>query len=143
MPVTLGVARPPARRRRYDPGACRSHSPGGATWRTDTPTPSTGWAGPTGRGGAPGDAGNGLQGVSHEDDDLLFMSPPLLQFIERGDSITTLFLTAGDDGLAAAYWQSREEGAKAAYASMSGGTVTWTDTTAAPGTGAAGLARAT
>jgi LmbE family N-acetylglucosaminyl deacetylase len=86
---------------------------------------------------------NVLQVVAHEDDDLLFMSPPLLQFIERGDSITTLFLTAGDDGLAAAYWQGREAGAKAAYASMIGGTVTWTDTTAAPGTGVVGLARST
>jgi LmbE family N-acetylglucosaminyl deacetylase len=84
-----------------------------------------------------------LNVVAHEDDDLLFMSPPLLQFIGRGDSITTLFLTAGDDGLDAAYWQGREEGAKAAYASMIGGAVSWTETTAMPGTGAAGPATAT
>jgi LmbE family N-acetylglucosaminyl deacetylase len=81
-----------------------------------------------------------LNVVAHEDDDLLFMSPPLLQSIGRGDSITTLYLTAGDDGLDAAYWQGREQGAKAAYASMlGGGEVSWTDGTVSSVSGAAAL----
>jgi hypothetical protein len=81
-----------------------------------------------------------LNVVAHEDDDLLFLSPPLLQFIERGDSITTLYLTAGDDGLAAAYWQGREQGMTASYASMLGGTaVTWADSSVTPVPGAAAL----
>ena len=81
-----------------------------------------------------------LNVVAHEDDDLLFLSPPLLQFIERGDSITTLYLTAGDDGLAIAYWQGREQGMKAAYASMLGNTaVAWTDSSVTPAPGAAVL----
>jgi LmbE family N-acetylglucosaminyl deacetylase len=83
---------------------------------------------------------NVLHVVAHEDDDLLFMSPPLLQFIERGDSITTLFLTAGDDGLDATYWQGREQGMKAAYASMLGGAaVSWTDASVTPVPGAGPL----
>jgi LmbE family N-acetylglucosaminyl deacetylase len=85
-----------------------------------------------------------LNVVAHEDDDLLFMSPSLLQFIERGDSITTVYLTAGDDGLDTAYWQGREEGAKAAYATMLGGAaVAWTDATVSPFSGAAALPSST
>jgi LmbE family N-acetylglucosaminyl deacetylase len=85
-----------------------------------------------------------LNVVAHEDDDLLFLSPPLLQFIERGDSITTLYLTAGDDGLDAAYWQGRERGVMAAYASMLGDTaVSWTDSSVTPVPGAAPLPSAT
>ena len=85
-----------------------------------------------------------LNVVAHEDDDLLFLSPPLMQFIERGDSITTLYLTAGDDGLDAAYWHGREQGVMAAYASMLGGTaVSWTDSSVTPVPGAAALPSAT
>lgn len=80
-----------------------------------------------------------LHVVAHPDDDLLFMSPPLLQFVERGDSITTLYLTAGDGGLDTAYWQGREQGVMAAYASMVGGSLSWTTGTITPVPGAAGL----
>jgi LmbE family N-acetylglucosaminyl deacetylase len=85
-----------------------------------------------------------LNVVAHEDDDLLFMSPPLLQMVERGDSVTTLYLTAGDDGLNAAYWEGREQGAMAAYTSMlGGGGVSWTDGTVVPVAGATALPSAT
>jgi len=84
-----------------------------------------------------------LNVVAHQDDDLLFMSPSLLQFIERGDSVTTLYLTAGDNGLDAAYWQGREQGAMAAYGSMIGGNVSWSQTTTQLVPGAVGLATAT
>ncbi|RHZ61424.1 uncharacterized protein CDV56_100923 [Aspergillus thermomutatus] len=63
--------------------------------------------------------------VAHEDDDLLFFSPNLLDKIQSGRSVRTVFLTAGDAGNGADYWTSRQEGSKAAYAQMSGVDNTW------------------
>ncbi len=37
--------------------------------------------------------------VAHEDDDLLFLSLDLPKRIQAGDSVRTIFLTAGDAGL--------------------------------------------
>lgn len=56
--------------------------------------------------------------VAHEDDDLLFMNPAVANAITGGKCIRTVFVTAGDGGHAANYWQGRERGAKAAYAAM-------------------------
>lgn len=56
--------------------------------------------------------------VAHQDDDIIFMSPDLAQKIEEGICITTVFLTAGDAGRDRVYWQSRENGAQAAYGKM-------------------------
>jgi LmbE family N-acetylglucosaminyl deacetylase len=61
-----------------------------------------------------------LQTVAHQDDDLLFMNPDLVQGINQGDCIRTIYFTAGDAGHDQAYWLSREEGAKAGYAQMLG-----------------------
>ncbi|MDB4985837.1 MAG: hypothetical protein JWN04_1015 [Myxococcaceae bacterium] len=66
-----------------------------------------------------------LQVVAHEDDDILFMSPDLLGDVQAGRCIRTLFVTAGDAGLGRDYWASREEGARAAYASMAGVANEW------------------
>ena len=63
--------------------------------------------------------------VAHQDDSLLFLSPDLLHDIQAGDCVTTVYLTAGDDGEASAYWQSREAGANAAYANMAGVANNW------------------
>ncbi|KAL4874697.1 hypothetical protein BJY04DRAFT_211864 [Aspergillus karnatakaensis] len=63
--------------------------------------------------------------VAHEDDDLLFMNPHILSHIASGDDIRTLFLTAGDAGLGAEYWTSRQAGSLAAYAEMAGVENTW------------------
>ena len=34
--------------------------------------------------------------VAHEDDDLLFMQPDVLEAVERGDGVTTVYVTAGN-----------------------------------------------
>ncbi|KAG2418498.1 hypothetical protein HFD88_001599 [Aspergillus terreus] len=68
--------------------------------------------------------------VAHEDDDLLFLSPDLLDEFEEGRSVRTIFLTAGDAGNDESYWLGREEGSKAAYAEMSGVDNSWTQTDA-------------
>src|SRR5258705_13224217 len=56
--------------------------------------------------------------AAHEDDTLLFQSPSILQDIQSGRCVRTVFLTAGDAGLDQSYWEAREEGAEAAYAQM-------------------------
>lgn len=62
--------------------------------------------------------GTVLTVVAHEDDDLLFMTPDLLHEISAGKCMRTVFVTAGDDGQSASYWQEREKGPLAAYAAM-------------------------
>jgi LmbE family N-acetylglucosaminyl deacetylase/NOL1/NOP2/fmu family ribosome biogenesis protein len=64
--------------------------------------------------------------VAHEDDDLLFQSPQLLEDIEDGDCVRTVFLTAGDAGMSESYWKGREAGSRAAYAEMAAVANTWT-----------------
>lgn len=61
-----------------------------------------------------------LQTVAHQDDDILFMNPDLINGVKQGDCIRTIYFTAGDAGVEQAYWLSREEGAKAGYARMFG-----------------------
>ncbi len=77
-----------------------------------------------------GSTGRTLNIVAHEDDDLLFLSPDLLHAIQAGRTVRTLFLTAGDSGAGADYWQSRESGVQAAYAQMCGVANSWTQTDA-------------
>jgi LmbE family N-acetylglucosaminyl deacetylase len=68
--------------------------------------------------------------VAHPDDDLLFMNPTIAEEITAGDPVTTVYLTAGDAGQDASYWEDRESGAKAAYALMAGVDATdWVDET--------------
>ncbi|MEV6304138.1 PIG-L family deacetylase [Actinoplanes sp. NPDC051861] len=67
-----------------------------------------------------------LNVVAHQDDDLLFINPAISADLAAGRCVTTLFLTAGDAARGAAYWRSRELGAMAAYAQMTGGT-TWVE----------------
>ncbi len=74
--------------------------------------------------------GTTLNIVAHEDDDLLFLNPAVLHAIQNGRCVRTIFVTAGDAGNDASYWQSREAGAQAAYAQMSGVANTWTQTDA-------------
>jgi LmbE family N-acetylglucosaminyl deacetylase len=64
--------------------------------------------------------------VAHQDDDLIFQNPDLLEAIAAGDCVRTVFVTAGDAGLGTAYWHAREEGSRAAYAQMAGVANTWT-----------------
>ena len=46
--------------------------------------------------------------VAHEDDDLLFMNPDVQHDLAAGVCVTTVFLTAGDDGQSSDYWLGRE-----------------------------------
>jgi LmbE family N-acetylglucosaminyl deacetylase len=63
--------------------------------------------------------------VAHQDDDLLFMNPDLLHDIHAGHCIRTVYVTAGDAGGKEFYWQSREQGAEAAYDQMLGSKEVW------------------
>lgn len=58
--------------------------------------------------------------VAHVDDDLLFMNPDISNAIAQGETSTIVYVTAGDAGRDAEYWQGRETGAKAAYSVMAG-----------------------
>lgn len=73
--------------------------------------------------------GTTLDVVAHEDDDLLFMNPDVQTDIAAGRCVRTVYITAGDAGGNTDYWQGRENGAKAAYASMFGAANNWTDKT--------------
>ncbi len=72
-------------------------------------------------------------------DDLAFMNPDIQESIGHGNTVQTIYLSAGDqglttrgpcqpgDGLSLYQWQCRELGVKAAYAQMAGATNSWTD----------------
>ena len=66
--------------------------------------------------------------VSHEDDDILFMNHDIAAAIAQGEAMTTVFVTAGDAGRDQAYWEGREEGARAAY-SVYAGSSDWVNET--------------
>ena len=71
-------------------------------------------------------SGSSMYVAAHEDDTLLFLSPLLLQDIQSGRCVRTVFLTAGDAGRSQSYWSGREDGAEAAYAQMAGVSNQWT-----------------
>ena len=73
--------------------------------------------------------GGVLHVVAHEDDDLLFTSPDLLDSADSGQCVRTVYLTAGDAGMDETYWGSREEGVEAAYAQLLDRDNTWTTST--------------
>lgn len=66
-----------------------------------------------------------LCSVAHPDDDLLFLTPDLLRDLRDGRPTRTVFLTAGDAGLARAHAEQRELGIQAAYALMAGRPNRW------------------
>jgi LmbE family N-acetylglucosaminyl deacetylase len=66
-----------------------------------------------------------LHVVAHQDDDLLFHSPALLQEVRSDGCVRTVFLTAGDAGREKDYWSARERGAQSAYAEMAGTADEW------------------
>ncbi len=65
----------------------------------------------------------GLQ--AHEDDDLLFRVPDLVNDIQAGCAAQTVFLTAGDAGGSQTFWLNREAGIRASYAYMAGTADSW------------------
>ena len=58
--------------------------------------------------------------VAHQDDDLLFMNPDLINEIKEGRCVRTIYVTAGDAGQNQFYWLGREKGSEAAYSEMLG-----------------------
>lgn len=58
--------------------------------------------------------------IAHQDDDILFMNPDLYHSLQSGACVRSVYLTAGDAGSSKLYWLGREEGSKAAYASLLG-----------------------
>jgi LmbE family N-acetylglucosaminyl deacetylase len=79
--------------------------------------------------------------VAHEDDDILFMDPATSTDVAAGRCLTTVYLTAGDDGQDASYWRGREDGAMAAYAEMAGTRDSWTTTRLPTASGQAAITR--
>ncbi|GAB2465106.1 ricin-type beta-trefoil lectin domain protein [Streptomyces incanus] len=75
-----------------------------------------------------------LVGVAHPDDDLYFIDPEIRETVRAGCQVTTVYLTAGDDGktprrAALEYVENREKGVRAAYAEVAGVPDRWTDRT--------------
>jgi len=55
---------------------------------------------------------------AHEDDDLVFMSPSLMDDLASGVGVWTVYVTAGDAGLGESYWRGGGGGERAAYSAM-------------------------
>jgi LmbE family N-acetylglucosaminyl deacetylase len=70
-------------------------------------------------------AGSTLYTVAHADDSILFQDPDIRTDIAAGRCVRTIFLTAGDAGLDATYWQGRENGVAAAYADLAAQPNVW------------------
>ena len=64
--------------------------------------------------------------VAHPDDDLLFIDPDLAAVVSHATAVRTVVISAGDAGLDASYWKSREAGLRAAYARLAGAPNSWT-----------------
>lgn len=58
--------------------------------------------------------------VAHQDDWQLFMGDMIAQRANAGDSITFIYLTAGDDGRDSTYWLAREHAALASTRGLTG-----------------------
>ncbi len=69
------------------------------------------------------DRSDNLVIVAHQDDDLLFMQPDLFGVVSAHESITTVYVTAGDAGGGLPYADARETGVKAAYGAVAGSMV--------------------
>src|SRR6185312_1506213 len=60
--------------------------------------------------------------VAHRDDDLLFMQPAVLEAVQSGVGVTTVYVTAGDDQRGVGYANKRYDGLRAAYGAAAGST---------------------
>ncbi|KAL8280797.1 hypothetical protein RQP46_006801 [Phenoliferia psychrophenolica] len=74
--------------------------------------------------------GGSVYVVAHPDDDLLFQSPDIYGDIAAGNCVTAVYLTSGDSGIGSTYALSREAGAEASHANMTGVADRWTEFTA-------------
>jgi LmbE family N-acetylglucosaminyl deacetylase len=71
-------------------------------------------------------SGRTMQMAAHTDDDLLFMNPDVQRDIEAGLCVRSVYLTTGDAARVDDYWRMREDGIRAAYATMAGVPDEWT-----------------
>src|SRR5690349_8766210 len=58
--------------------------------------------------------------VAHQDDDLLFMQPDLLEAVRRGRGVTTVYVTAGNGKGGTSAASRRYAGLRAAYGAAAG-----------------------
>ena len=58
--------------------------------------------------------------VAHQDDDLLFMQPDLIEAVRRGTGVTIVYVTAGNDNHDVDYSTKRYDGVMAAYSAATG-----------------------
>ena len=84
-------------------------------------------------------ANSSMDVVAHEDDDVLFLDPVTPSDVAAGRCLTTVYLTAGDDGQSASYWHGREDGAMAAHAELAGLPSSWTTTRSRTASGQAAV----
>ncbi|HEX9295923.1 MAG TPA: ricin-type beta-trefoil lectin domain protein [Polyangiaceae bacterium] len=128
-------------------GASGSSSEGGTSGAPGIGGTAGDYSGNGGKGGAggAGDSGGALDGggdsgrcasrevriVAHQDDELLFMNPDLLESLRAGHCVRTVYLTAGDAGKGMAYAMTRDLGMRAVYAEMAVAADVWTETQAA------------
>ena len=62
--------------------------------------------------------GTSLNIVAHQDDDLLFMNPDILDDFSKQKCVVTVYITAGKGYDSDAYWIYRENGSRQAYSKM-------------------------
>ncbi|HSD85973.1 MAG TPA: PIG-L family deacetylase, partial [Kofleriaceae bacterium] len=60
--------------------------------------------------------------VAHQDDDLLFMQPDVLEAVRAGGGVTTVYVTAGNGTKGADASDRRYEGLRSAYSAAAGST---------------------
>jgi len=60
--------------------------------------------------------------VAHQDDDLLFMQPDLIEAVRRGTGVTIVYVTAGNNNNGVDYSTKRYDGVMAAYSAATGAT---------------------
>jgi LmbE family N-acetylglucosaminyl deacetylase len=105
---------------------CAERNSLGATSATASATVTINASSGGGGGGGGGTPGTGhLYVVAHPDDDLLFMNPDIENALLGGHAVRTVYVTSGDAGNPASYWQAREDGIRNANAAMAGVANTW------------------
>lgn len=73
----------------------------------------------------PANSGAHYYFVAHQDDDLLFINPDVINGIRAGRTVQTTYVTAGDAGQPASYWMGREDSVRNAYATMANVANNW------------------
>jgi hypothetical protein len=70
--------------------------------------------------GVPLAPGRDLVLIAHQDDDLLFMQPDVIEAVRRGNGVTNVYVTAGNDNKGPGAANPRYQGLKEAYGAAAG-----------------------